>query len=144
MSCGTTTARDDLQRKLKELNPNWSAPPDISAPDGDVLLLDDQVQDFQIPDCSSCGGILKPDVVFFGDNVPRDRVNLIHERLKECDAVLVLGSSLQVYSAYRFMVAAHQQKKPLAIINIGTTRADDLATLKVQAKIGEIVNMLYS
>ena len=144
LNCGTTTRRDDLQGKLKELNPTWYASPEVSAPDGDVFLSDDLAKDFQMPDCSDCGGILKPDVVFFGDNVPADRVKRVRKRLQESDAVLVLGSSLQVYSAYRFMVAAREEKKPLAIVNIGPTRADGLASLKVEAKIGEIVHILYS
>ena len=140
--CGDRTNRHDLQEAIRIQNPDFDASPDIAGPDGDVLLSDDVVRDFQVPDCQKCGGVLKPDVVFFGDSVPRDRVNLVNERLKESDAVLALGSSLQVYSAYRFMVAANQQRLPLAIVNIGTTRADDLATLRVHAKIGEIVDVL--
>lgn len=140
--CGDKTEREDLQEAIRQLNPDWHASPDIAAPDGDVLLSDDLVKDFQVPDCQKCGGILKPDVVFFGDSVPRDRVSFVNECLKESDAVLVLGSSLQVYSAYRFIVATHEQNIPLAIVNIGATRADDLATIRVHAKIGKIVNML--
>ena len=134
-----------MQETLDKLNRHWSVSPEVaSAPDGDVLLNDELVKTFQMVNCSNCGGILKPDVVFFGDSVPKDRVKFVHDRLRESDSVLVLGSSLQVYSAYRFMVAAHEQKKPIAIVNIGPTRADNLATLKVQVKIGDIVGTLQN
>ena len=142
LTCGNKTNRQDLQEAIRKQNPHFHASPDIAAPDGDVLLSDDLIKDFKVPDCRNCGGVLKPDVVFFGDNVPRDRVKFVHERLKESDAVLALGSSLQVYSAYRFIVAAKERRLPLAIVNIGATRADNLATLRVHSKIGEIVSIL--
>ena len=142
LMCGDKTHRHDLQEAIRKQNPDFHASPDIAAPDGDVLLSDNLVRDFQVPDCQKCGGVIKPDVVFFGDSVPRDRVNLANDRLKESDAVLVLGSSLQVYSAYRFMLAANQQRLPIAIVNIGPTRADDLASLRVYAKIGDIADIL--
>ena len=142
LMCGDKTDREDLQELFRLQNPEFNASPDIAAPDGDVLLSDELVKDFQVPSCRKCGGVLKPDVVFFGDSVPRDRVNFVHKRLEESDAVLALGSSLQVYSAYRFILAANEQRLPLAIVNIGPTRADDLATLRVHSKIGEIVDIL--
>ena len=141
LSCRDRTNRHDLQEEIRILNPDFDASPDIAGPDGDGLLID-VVGDFKVPDCSKCGGVLKPDVVFFGDSVPRRRVDLVYERLKESDAVLALGSSLEVKSAHRYIVEANQQKLPLAIVNIGTTRADKLATLRVCAKIGEIVDVL--
>ena len=142
LMCGSKSRREDLQDEIRKLNPNFHVSPDIAAPDGDVLLSDDLVRDFKVPDCWNCGGVLKPDVVFFGDSVPRDKVLSVHKRLKESDAVLALGSSLQVYSAYRFIVAGHDQKIPLAIVNIGPTRADSLANMKVHCRIGEIVSVL--
>lgn len=142
LMCGAKTNRHDLQVLFQKHNPGFHASPDLAAPDGDVFLSDELAKDFQVPNCQTCGGVLKPDVVFFGDNVPRNRVNFVHERLKESDAVLALGSSLQVYSAYRFIVAANEQKLPLAIVNIGATRADYFATLRIHSKIGEAVKIL--
>ena len=140
--CGDKTNREDLQESIRQRNPEFHPSPDIAAPDGDVLLSDELVKDFHVPSCDKCGGVLKPDVVFFGDSVPRDRVSFVHERLRESDAVLALGSSLQVYSAYRFILAANEQRLPLAIVNIGATRADNLATLRIHSKIGDIVDIL--
>lgn len=140
--CGCKSQRVDLQDAFRKLNPGWNAIPEHSAPDGDILLSDDLIKDFNVPNCQNCDGVLKPDVVFFGDNVPHDRVAFVHKRLKEADSVLTLGSSLQVYSAYRFVVAAYEQNKPLAIVNIGETRADDLATLRIHSKIGDIISNL--
>ncbi|XP_028400421.1 NAD-dependent protein lipoamidase sirtuin-4, mitochondrial-like [Dendronephthya gigantea] len=142
LMCGSKSRREDLQVEMKKLNPNFHVSPDIVGPDGDVFLSDDLVQNFKVPDCQNCGGLLKPDVVFFGGSVPHDKVSFVRERLKESDAVLTLGSSLQVYSAYRFIVAAHEQKIPLAIVNIGPTRADGLANLRVHCRIGEIASIL--
>jgi NAD-dependent SIR2 family protein deacetylase len=84
-----------------------------------------------VPSCTRCGGVLKPDVVFFGESVPRPRVDAAMQRLERADAVLVVGSSLMVYSGYRFVQAATQSGKPVAAINLGRTRADELLTLKV-------------
>ena len=140
--CGDITNRYDLQKAFRQQNPDFHAPPELAAPDGDVLLSDDLVKDFRVPHCQNCGGILKPDVVFFGDSVPNKRVNFVRERLRESDAVLVLGSSLQVYSAYRIILAANELKLPLAIVNVGATRGDSLATLRVHCKISEIVGIL--
>lgn len=89
--------------------------------------------------CSNCGGILKPDVVFFGDNVPGPRVNLVKENVANSDAVLVLGSSLTVFSSYRIILQADSLNLPIAIVNIGQTRADDLASLKISVKCGDIL-----
>ena len=142
LDCGAKTRRADLQEAIRQLNPDWHVSPEIAAPDGDALISNDLIKDFSVPDCQNCGGVLKPDVVFFGDSVPRDTVSFVHKRLRESDAVLILGSSIQVYSAYRFIVAAHELKLPLAIVNIGATRADDMATLRLHSKIGDIVNAL--
>ncbi|KYO31705.1 NAD-dependent protein lipoamidase sirtuin-4, mitochondrial [Alligator mississippiensis] len=103
------------------MNPTWTAEGHGVAPDGDVFLTEDQVRYFRVPACSKCGGILKPDVTFFGDSVSRERVDLVRQRLAESDSVLVVGSSLQVYSGYRFALAAHEKKLPIAILNIGPT-----------------------
>ncbi|CAG2203280.1 SIR2L4 [Mytilus edulis] len=94
----------------------------------------------RVPSCQKCGGVLKPEIVFFGDNVPRPRVDFVFDKVKESDSLLVLGSSLEVYSGYRFVNAAHEQKKPIAIVSIGPTRADKLADIKINTKCSEILD----
>lgn len=96
LGCGAITAREDLQRRFVSLNPEWRVQAGAVAPDGDVLLEEEQVLDFRVPSCEQCGGILKPDVTFFGDTVNRATVQFVHDRLAESDSVLVVGSSLQV------------------------------------------------
>ncbi|XP_074528071.1 NAD-dependent protein lipoamidase sirtuin-4, mitochondrial [Halichoeres trimaculatus] len=142
LGCGTISAREDLQKRFLALNPEWSAQAGSVAPDGDVFLEDDQVLLFRVPSCEACGGILKPEVTFFGDTVNKATVQFVHDRLAESDAVLVVGSSLQVYSGYRFLLAAKDRKIPVAILNIGPTRADHLAELKVSGRCGEVLSVI--
>ncbi|XP_017263512.1 NAD-dependent protein lipoamidase sirtuin-4, mitochondrial [Kryptolebias marmoratus] len=142
LGCGDVTAREDLQRRFVSLNPEWTAQAGAVAPDGDIFLEDEQVLNFRVPPCERCGGILKPNVTFFGDTVDRATVRFVHNRLAESDSVLVLGSSLQVYSGYRFLLAASDRKMPVAILNIGPTRADHLAELKVSGRCGEVLAAL--
>ncbi|KAM9758522.1 NAD-dependent protein lipoamidase sirtuin-4, mitochondrial [Menidia menidia] len=142
LGCGAITAREDLQRRFSSLNPEWRAQAGAVAPDGDVFLEDEQVLTFRVPSCERCGGILKPEVTFFGDTVNRATVQFVHDRLAESDAVLVVGSSLQVYSGYRFLLAASDRKLPVAILNIGPTRADHLAQLKVSGRCGEVLSAI--
>ena len=106
-------------------NPGWDTLEAGIAPDGDADLEAD-FSGFVVPDCAYCGGLLKPDVVFFGENVPRDRVAAVHDHLQQADAVLVVGSSLMVYSGFRFVQAAARAGLPVAAVNRGRTRADDL------------------
>ena len=96
LDCGEQTPRGALQERFQVLNPTWSAEAHGLAPDGDVFLTEEEVQSFQVPSCSQCGGPLKPDVVFFGDTVKLDTVDFVHKRVKEADSLLVVGSSLQV------------------------------------------------
>lgn len=98
LGCGEVSARDELQDRFVALNPGWTAQAGAVAPDGDVFLEDEQVLHFRVPACAACGGVLKPEVTFFGDTVNKATVQLVHERLAEADAVLVAGSSLQVPS----------------------------------------------
>ncbi|KAM3877580.1 NAD-dependent protein lipoamidase sirtuin-4, mitochondrial [Diretmus argenteus] len=144
LGCGTVSPREELQRRFSALNPNWGvqALAAAVAPDGDVLLEDEQVLHFRVPSCEECGGILKPEVTFFGDNVNKATVQFVHDRLAESDAVLVAGSSLQVYSAYRFLLAASDRKIPIAILNIGRTRADHLAELKVSGRCSKVLSVI--
>lgn len=97
------------------------------------------MHDFKIPPCPECSGVLKPDIVFFGDNVPRARVDEINAEVDNCDALLVLGSSLSTYSGYRIVLRAKELHKPVAIVNIGATRADDLADFKLSAKCSDVL-----
>ncbi|ARP80793.1 NAD-dependent deacetylase [Bordetella genomosp. 8] len=130
--CGHLMPRDRMQDSLEALNPLWRDLAAADAPDGDADLDDMDFSGFQVPPCPICGGILKPDVVFFGETVPRDRVARANDALATAAAVLVVGSSLMVYSGYRFVAAAGRAELPIAAINLGRTRADDLLSLKVE------------
>ncbi|KAG2470403.1 SIR4 lipoamidase, partial [Polypterus senegalus] len=143
LGCGAQLSRRQFQDQLLQLNPSWNEKAQEVAPDGDVHLSEEQVKHFHVPDCNTCGGILKPDVTFFGDTVQRDKVNFILERLAEADAVLVAGSSLQVYSGYRFLLAANERRLPIAIVNIGPTRADHLAWMKLNGRCGEVLPFIW-
>ncbi|AWP02733.1 NAD-dependent protein deacetylase isoform 2 [Scophthalmus maximus] len=143
LGCGAISAREELQRRFVSLNPDWGTQAGAVAPDGDVFLEDEQVLHFRVPSCDVCGGILKPEVTFFGDSVKKGTVQFVHDRLAESDAVLVVGSSLQVYSGYRFLLAASDRKMPVAIVNIGTTRADHLAELKVIGRCGDVLSVIH-
>lgn len=146
-TCAYQQSRDSFQLKLLDQN-SWLSELSASyAPDGDADLQTDnalmeKLNNMRIPACPSCstpskaGGIMKPDVVFFGENVPKERVELAMEQLRQADALLVAGSSLMVFSGFRFCRDAHQRGQPIIIFNDGETRADDLATLKVGGDCG--------
>jgi NAD-dependent SIR2 family protein deacetylase len=131
MTCSLRTPREELQEELLRRNPAWAERHAREAPDGDADLERADFSDFDIPPCAYCGGILKPDVVFFGESVPRDRVDTAMQAIQQADAMLVVGSSLMVYSGYRFAQAASAAGKPIAAVNLGRTRADDLLALKI-------------
>lgn len=131
MSCARRTPREELQQELLRRNPDWSALDARDAPDGDADLEGLDFSGFDVPPCKSCGGVLKPDVVFFGESVPTERVEAAMQGLQRADAVLVVGSSLMVFSGYRFVRAAAQAGKPIATVNLGRTRADEWVALKV-------------
>lgn len=136
LSCRHGAARDAWQRALAALNPDWAALDAPPAPDGDSHLDHEDFARFQVPDCPSCGGIVKPDVVFFGESVPPWRHAQAMAALGSSDAMLVVGSSLMVQSGYRYARAARRAGVPVAAVNLGRTRADDLLTLKVDAPAG--------
>ena len=142
MACEARSDRDDFQRTLEALNPQWHGLDAGQAPDGDADL-DVDFSDFEVPACTACGGLLKPDVVFFGESVPRERVARAMEHLQRSDAVLVVGSSLMVYSGYRFVQAASQAGLPIAALNRGHTRADALLSLKVEDDCGRALAFLH-
>lgn len=142
LGCGALSPRAALQELLRQRNPAWAVLQAGTAPDGDADLEHADFADFQVPPCPHCGGMLKPDVVFFGESVPRARVAAAQEALARADAVLVAGSSLMVYSGYRFAQAAAQLGKPMAAVNLGRTRADALLGLKVQQPVGASLQAL--
>jgi NAD-dependent SIR2 family protein deacetylase len=137
MACDRRLPRDAFQQRLLERNPAWQHLEATAAPDGDADLEGQDFARFQVPSCLHCGGILKPDVVFFGEAVPRARVDAATQALHAADAVLVVGSSLMVYSGYRFALAAVKADKPLAALTLGRTRADALLSLKIDASCSD-------
>jgi len=142
LDCGADHAREALQRTLEADNPAFVAGSATAAPDGDADTEPRDLDAFQVPGCARCGGTLKPDVVFFGEGVPRGRVDAAMQGLEQADAMLVVGSSLMVYSGYRFCERAAQTGKPIAAINRGRTRADHLFALKVEQSCAEALASL--
>jgi NAD-dependent SIR2 family protein deacetylase len=132
MGCEARSPRDELQDELSARNADWLDLDAAEAPDGDADLEGADFSSFVIPPCRRCGGMLKPDVVFFGENVPRDRVDAAFRHLDEADAMLIVGSSLMVYSGFRFVERAVSLGKPVAAINLGRTRAEALLALKTE------------
>ena len=132
MDCQRRLPRDELQEEMGRLNADWLALDAADAPDGDADLEGADFSSFAVPSCRRCGGVLKPDVVFFGESVPRDRVDAAARHLEQADAMLIVGSSLMVYSGFRFVQMAVAAGKPLAAVNLGRTRADGLLTMKVE------------
>lgn len=140
MDCDKRSARADLQQRLLALNPAWAQLYAAPAPDGDADLENQEFSRFVVPGCPHCGtGMIKPDVVFFGETVPRERVQTCMAAVARADAVLIAGSSLMVYSGYRFVLAAHEQGKSIVAINQGVTRADALLAFKVEADVGQVL-----
>ena len=142
LQCQALSPRSELQVRLEAANPAFLAFSAATAPDGDADLELADFDAFEIPACLHCGGMLKPDVVFFGANVPRARADAAMDALTRADAVLVAGSSLMVYSGYRFCERAHAAGKPIAAINLGHTRADDKLTLKIEADCATVLAQL--
>ncbi|QTP53516.1 NAD-dependent protein deacetylase [Billgrantia sulfidoxydans] len=139
MGCGALRMRHDLHAELAERNPHWLEVRAEIRPDGDADVETD-FTDFEVPGCRRCGqGIWKPDVVFFGDSVPLERVARARTMVDEADALLVVGSSLMVYSGYRFARQADAAGRPIACLNLGRTRADALYALKLEAPVGEVL-----
>ena len=135
LGCGDRTSRTSVQETMAAANPVWRTQA-TTAPDGDADIDAGVIESFTAPRCDRCGGLLKPDVVFFGENVPRDRYEQACAALAGADALLVAGSSLMVYSGFRFVRLAHEAGLPIAIVNRGRTRADDLAELKIEGDVG--------
>ncbi len=142
LECGMVTGRIDMQRMLELANPDWIDVGASDAPDGDADLHADDFSGFHVPACRGCGGILKPDVVFFGENVPRDRLAQAMQHFDRADALLVIGSSLMVYSGYRFAAAASRRGMPIAAVNLGRNRADPLLQLKLDCRCERALQFL--
>jgi NAD-dependent SIR2 family protein deacetylase len=144
LQCGDLILRKDLQYTLESINPEFAELTATSAPDGDADLNGQTLEKFQVPDCQICGGILMPDVVFYGGSVPKTRVAYLLQQLARADALLVIGSTLTTYSSYRYCLAGAAQHKPIIAINSGLTRADHLLSLKVRTHCGEVLHSLAS
>ncbi|MEN1728759.1 MAG: NAD-dependent protein deacetylase [Pseudomonadota bacterium] len=142
LDCGHGMSRDDLQTELEAANPDWR--PEVLGyrPDGDAELDNSAYPGFQIVDCPVCGGRLKPDVVFFGESVPAERVQRIDQGLADCDGVLVIGSSLVVMSGFRIVRQAAKLNRPVVAINDGRTRADELLDFKVGGDCVEVLDQV--
>lgn len=139
LGCAAVSSRRALQKLLLELNPEMVAGAALHAPDGDAELSESVEADFVVPPCAWCGGVLKPDVVFFGENVPKARVSRAFAWLAGSDALLAVGTSLTVFSGYRFVVQAVREGKPVVIVNDGATRGDADATLKLGGRLGHVL-----
>jgi len=136
--CRDRTSRAAVQEAMAAANAQWNAA-SLAAPDGDADIDAAAIESFEAPRCGRCGGLLKPDVVFFGENVPSARYEEAREALAGADALLVAGSSLMVYSGFRFVRQAHEAGLPIAIVNRGRTRGDEFASLKVEGDVGTLL-----
>jgi NAD-dependent SIR2 family protein deacetylase len=148
LECGSRSPRTTLDERLRAANPEFDAvslAPSANNPDGDVELADEHVARFRLVGCECCGSdLLKPDVVFFGENVPRPRVDRCYELVAAGSSLLVLGSSLTVMSGLRFVQRARRDGTPVAIVNRGVTRGDPLADLKLDAPLGATLTRLLA
>jgi NAD-dependent deacetylase sirtuin 4 len=148
--CGRSEPRDSFQHRLLALNAEWAerlrrgtAGEQVEqAPDGDAELPGWALESFRVPACEACGGVVKPDVVFFGENVPAERVGEAWRLFGEGEVLLVVGSSLHVYSGRRFIYRAQKEGVPIAILNLGPTRADEMAAARVEGRLGEVLPAL--
>jgi NAD-dependent deacetylase sirtuin 4 len=142
LDCGGTEARAQVQDRLLAVNPGWLDRVAAMAPDGDAELPAAEVATFEVVGCDVCGGTLKPDVVFFGGSVGEETLARAWSLFDEATALLVIGSSLTVYSGFRFARRAAERGVPIAVINLGPTRADELAHTRVEARAGELLPAL--
>lgn len=142
MDCGALTPRDEIQQWLWQHNPHMEDIKVELAPDGDAHVADELIREVKVPGCSRCDGLLKPNVVFYGGSVDKEVVNYLYSKLLESEAVLVVGSSMMVYSSFRFCRLAADHGIPIAAINQGLTRADGLLQLKVSRDCGAVLKKL--
>ena len=142
LDCGKISGRHTLQERMLSQNPGWTKQAAELIPDGDADLPRHATQHFEVPACTACGGVLKPDVVFFGEDVPAARTEAAWDLMDAGDALLVAGSSLTVYSGYRFVREAAARDWPIVIVNLGSTRGDEHATLRLEARLGDVLPRL--
>jgi NAD-dependent SIR2 family protein deacetylase len=144
LRCGDVSDRGALAVRLSEANSSWQAQVGAINPDGDVELADEALAAFVPVDCLVCDGVLKPDVVFFGETVPSDRVAASFRLVDACSSLLVLGSSLTVMSGYRFVLRAAKLGIPVAIVNQGPTRGDAHASVRVDEDLSQVLTAVGS
>lgn len=142
LACDALTSRDELQERLAAVNPGWLERAGAVAPDGDADLADGEVPEFEVVACTACGGVLMPDVVFFGGTVPRGTLDAAWAAFDRAEVLLVVGSSLTVFSGYRFVRRAAERGVPVAILNRGPTRGDPHAALRVDAPAGDALTAI--
>jgi NAD-dependent SIR2 family protein deacetylase len=142
LDCEAVESRAELQERLLALNPGFTEHSAELRPDGDSELSLEAVRAFQVAPCTRCGGTLKPDVVFFGDNVPPPTVEAAFSLLEQGDALLVVGSSLAIYSGFRFLQRAADRHLPVGLVNIGECRGAELVDVRVEARAGEVLPRL--
>jgi NAD-dependent SIR2 family protein deacetylase len=144
LSCGQRTSRAELDRRLAAANPGWDAELTLINPDGDAVLDEVATESFRLADCSACHGVLKPDVVFFGENVPRHRAQACYALVERASALVVLGSSLTVMSGFRYVRHAAGRQVPVVIVNQGSTRGDAYATATLDVPLGQTLRELVT
>ncbi|EFP03671.1 hypothetical protein CRE_19118 [Caenorhabditis remanei] len=140
--CDYTESRQTFQEKLDRVNPGFAdrfVIPGYIPTDGNIHLPLETEKNFNIPGCPCCGGIMLTAVTLFGDKIPNYKLEHSQQKVKECDGILTLGTSLEVYSGYQYVLQANQQNKPIFIVNIGSTRADGIATMKLDYKISDVL-----
>lgn len=141
--CGEKVTRASVQSRMLADNPAFADLDVVKMlPDGDTALPDELVERFIPPTCLACGDFLRPDVVFFGENVPRPKVDRAMDMVDASDALLIVGTSLAVFSGYRFLLRAKDGGKPIAIVNVGPVRGEEAAAVRVEAKAGEVLEAL--
>ena len=141
MNCGAKIARSALQPWMEAHNPSSAAYSASAAPDGDADIDTLDYSSMQVPSCEICGGVLKPDAVFFGDTIPKPRLADCQRKLESACGLVVIGSSLSTYSGYRFCLWASRANKPIVIINQGVTRGDPLATAKITDNCASVLDL---
>ena len=144
LDCRALEDRDAVQARMREQNRGWPLDPSAMAPDGDADLPDSAVDQFTGPSCVQCGGVLKPNVVFFGHNVAKPVVDEAYEVVARAEALLVAGTSLAVFSGYRFLLRASDLNVPILIVNRGPVRGEERADLKIEESTGDTLAALAS
>jgi NAD-dependent SIR2 family protein deacetylase len=142
LACGAVGTRAELDERLAAVNADWRATVTAVNPDGDVDLPDEQLDGFTVVDCAVCGGLLKPDVVYFGENVPQPRVTAAYDLVDAARTLLVVGTTLTTFSGRRLVTRAARAGTPVAVVNQGPTRADELAEVRLDAPLGETLRAL--